>query len=96
MAYYVILANWTDEGIRGIRQSTDRVDAFRARVAEAGGKVLQFLYTMGVHDVVIVAEFPTDDAANRVVLHTGMQGFVRSVTLKAWSPEEFRALANGV
>lgn len=92
MAFYVILANWTDEGIRGVRQSADRVEAFRREVESAGGRVHQFLYTMGIHDVVVVAEFPSDEALNRAVLRTGMQGFVRSVTLKAWSPAEFRAL----
>ncbi len=92
MPAYVFLVNWTAEGIRNVKQSPSRGEAFRKGVEQAGGKVLLFLHTMGTYDVVAAAELPSDDVANQLALRTGMQGFVRTTTLKGWSAAEFAEL----
>lgn len=92
MAYYVILATWTSEGIRAVKQAPQRTEAFLKSVEEAGGKVLSFLHTMGAYDSVAIVELPNDDVANQLALRTGMKGFVRTTTLKGWSPSEFASL----
>jgi len=93
MPAYVFLVSWTAEGIRTVKQSPSRGEAFRKAVDQAGGKVLLFLHTMGTYDVVAAAELPSDDVANQLALRTGMQGFVRTTTLKGWSAAEFAELA---
>jgi uncharacterized protein with GYD domain len=92
MPAYVFLVNWTAEGIRTVKQSPARGEAFRKAVEQAGGKVLLFLHTMGTYDVVAAAELPSDDVANQLALRTGMQGFVRTTTLKGWTAAEFAEL----
>ena len=92
MPHYVVLASWTAEGIRAVKQSPERGEAFRKAVEKAGGKVLAFLHTMGAYDVVAVLELPSDDVANELALRTGTQGFVRTTTLKGWLPIEFAQL----
>jgi uncharacterized protein with GYD domain len=89
MPSYVFLVNWTAEGIRAVKQSPQRSEAFRQSVQAAGGKVLSFLHTMGAYDLVVAVELPSDEAANRLALHAGLQGFVRTTTLKGWSTAEF-------
>jgi uncharacterized protein with GYD domain len=96
MAAYVFLGNWTDEGIRQLKQAPARTDAFRTAVEAAGGKVLLTLYTMGIYDVVAAVELPNDDAANQLALRTGQLGFVRTTTLKGWTTAEFRDLVGRV
>jgi len=54
--------------------------------------VLSFLHTMGAHDLVIAVELPSDDVANQLALRAGMQGFVRTTTLKGWTASEFADL----
>ena len=92
MPSYVVLGNWTAEGIRNVKQSPERGEAFRKSVEQAGGKVLVFLHTMGAYDMVVAVELPSDDVANQLALRTGMQGFVRTTTLKGWTSSEFTDL----
>jgi len=92
MPSYVVLVNWTAEGIRAVKQSPARAEAFRKSVDQAGGKVLSFLHTMGTYDLVAAVELPSDEVANQLTLRAGMQGFVRTTTLKGWSTSEFAAL----
>jgi len=92
MPHYVVLVNWTAEGIRAVKKSPERGEAFRKSVEQAGGKVLSFLHTMGTYDLVIAVELPSDDVANQLALRAGMQGFVRTTTLKGWTAAEFAEL----
>jgi uncharacterized protein with GYD domain len=92
MPYYVILVNWTAEGIRKVKESPARSESFRKSVEQAGGKVLTFFHTMGAYDIVCAVELPSDDVANQLALRTGMAGFVRTTTLKGWSSKEFADL----
>jgi uncharacterized protein with GYD domain len=92
MPHYVFLASWTNEGIRQVKQSPERADAFRSAVEAAGGKVISMLHTMGAYDVVAAVELPSDDVANQLALRIGREGFVRTTTLKGWTPAEFREL----
>jgi len=92
MPSYVVLVNWTAEGIKAVKKSPERAESFRKAVGEAGGKVLSFLHTMGAYDLVVAMELPSDEVANQLALRTGMQGFVRTTTLKGWSSAEFADL----
>ncbi len=92
MPTYVVLGNWTAEGVRAVRDSPARGEAFRKAVESAGGRVVQLLYTMGPHDFVTMLDFPSDEAANAALLKAGTQGYARTVTLKGWTPAEFREI----
>ena len=92
MPSYVVLVNWTVEGIKAVKKSPERAEAFRKAVEQVGGRVLSFLHTMGAYDMVVALELPSDEVANQLALRTGMQGFVRTTTLKGWSSSEFAEL----
>jgi uncharacterized protein with GYD domain len=92
MPQYVMLGNWTAEGIRNVKNGPQREEAFRKAVEAAGGKILLDLHTMGAYDFVVAVELPSDEAANTVALRTGQQGFVRTTTLKGWTAQEFAQL----
>jgi uncharacterized protein with GYD domain len=92
MPYYVNLANFTDQGIRTLKDSPKRAAAFRKSVEDAGGRVVTLLYTMGQYDVIAVTELPSDEVANQIALRIGSAGSVRTVTLKAWTPAEIEKL----
>ncbi|MGB6501243.1 MAG: GYD domain-containing protein [Thermoplasmata archaeon] len=93
MPFYAILANWTEQGIRTVKQAPQRSDGLRKAVEAAGGRVLSLLYTMGGYDLVVCVELPSDEVANELMLRSGMQGFVRTTTLKGWSAAEFAQLS---
>ena len=92
MPIYVVLANWTDQGIRTVKDSPKRLDATRNAIEAAGGKLLGFYLTMGKYDEVLIVEAPSDDVGAVMALSAGSQGNVRTETLKAFSEDEYRKI----
>ena len=90
MPTYIELVNWTDQGIRNIKEAPQRMDAFKQTIEAAGGKLIAFYFTMGKYDIVTVIDAPSDEALTNIILNTGSKGSVRSETLKAYSDQEFR------
>ena len=89
MPTYVILMNLTDQGVRDVKGAPERVKATAKAVEAAGGKLLSFYSVMGQYDYVAIAEGPSDEIAMAQLLGLGMQGNVRTTTLKAFTEEEF-------
>lgn len=88
MPVYISLINLTDQGIRTIKDDPNRVKS-AARIAEREGiKVLAEWWTMGPYDAVMIAEAPGDETINRFLLGAGRQGNIRTLTLRAFTPEE--------
>ncbi len=87
MPHYISLVNWTEQGIRTVKESTKRVDTVNALASKLGAKMDVF-YTMGEYDIVAVTEAPNDDAAMQLLLEIGKIGNVRTKTLKAWTVAE--------
>ena len=88
MGHYIALVNWTNEGIKNVKDSPKRAANSRALAEKLGGKVVAIYYTMGPHDIVVITEFPNDEVANRFALEVGRAGAVRTTTLKAWTDTE--------
>ncbi len=92
MPIYVVLANWTDQGIRTVKESPQRLDATRKAIEAAGGKLLAFYLTMGKYDEVLIVEGPSDAVAATMALSSGSQGNIRTETLKAFPEAEYRQI----
>ena len=60
MPNYVILLNWTDQGIKIVKDSVRRSEAFETAIEKAGGKSIGLYYTLGKHDMVAVVEAPNE------------------------------------
>ena len=84
MAYYVLLANFTDQGIKSVKDTQKRADAFKALASKSGVKVHTLLWTLGQHDVVAIAEADDDIAATALSLSLAALGNVRTQTLRAF------------
>jgi uncharacterized protein with GYD domain len=85
---YVLLVNWTDQGIRTSKDSLKRVQDFKNAVENSGGKMVDAYYTMGEYDFIVTVELPNDESAMSIMLATGARGNVRTTTLKAFSLSE--------
>ncbi|MBI3707001.1 MAG: GYD domain-containing protein [Proteobacteria bacterium] len=92
MTTYIILGNWTDQGIRQVKESPKRLDAVKAALKAMGGEVKAFYMTMGELDFVVIVEAPDDAVAARFALATGTQGSVRTKTLKAFPEAAYREI----
>jgi uncharacterized protein with GYD domain len=92
MATYIMLANWTDQGIRGVKDSPKRLDAAKKALKDLGGDFKSFYMTMGEHDMVAIYEAPDDAVAAKFALQLAGQGNVRTKTLKAFPEPEYRKI----
>jgi uncharacterized protein with GYD domain len=92
MTTYIMLAKWTDQGIRNAKESPDRLDSVRRMLKDMGGDFKQFFLTMGDYDMVAVYEAPDDTVAARFNLQLGMAGNVRTQTVKAFPETAYREI----
>ncbi len=88
MPTYIILANFTDQGIRNIKDSPKREDAFRRLCERVGAKVKDAYRTMGRYDVAAIVDAPDDVAMNAILYSLGSLGNVRTETLRAFTRQE--------
>jgi uncharacterized protein with GYD domain len=96
MSTYIMLANWTEQGIRSVKDSPKRVDAARAAAKALGGELKAFYMTMGEYDMVAIYEAPNDEASARFTLQLGMGGNVRTRTLKAFPEADYRKIVGSL
>ena len=88
MSDYILLINWTEQGISKIKESPDRYSSFKAAVEKVGGKLIGAYYTFGEYDVIIIIEAPNDEVVMSLMLKVGSYGNVRTKTLKAFNAEQ--------
>ena len=96
MAKYIMLLNYTQQGIANIKESPARLDKARDLLQTLGGEVKDFYLTMGSHDIVVVIEAPDDETVAKFVLTAGSHGNVRTTTLKAFSEDQFREIVQSL
>ena len=90
MATYVILAKFTDQGIRNAKDSPKRAEAFK-QIAETFGATV---WTQGRYDIVTIVEAPDEISATALNLSISALGNVRTESLRAFSAEEMMTIVN--
>ena len=96
MPAYVTLFNWTEQGIRDVKQTAERAKAVRAGFEAAGGSLVGIWWTLGQYDGVLVGVAPDDETVTRLLMVTGMQGNVRTMTMRAFGEEEIESIIKGL
>ena len=96
MARYIMLTNWTEQGIKNVKESPKRLDAAKALAKKFNGEVVEFYMTTGAHDMVVMLEAPDDEAAAKFALSLGSAGNVRTTTLKAFSEQSYRSIISSL
>lgn len=92
MPTYITLYNWTEQGIKSVKDAPARIKAVSKSAEAAGGKVLGVYLTMGKYDLVAISEAPDDETVAAALLAQGMMGNVRSTTLRAFTIDQFAAI----
>jgi uncharacterized protein with GYD domain len=84
MAKYIGLFNWTEQGIKDFKSTTERAKSAQQAATKFGGKIETLLWTVGQYDLITVSEFPDDEAASAFSLALGALGNVRTTTMRAF------------
>jgi uncharacterized protein with GYD domain len=95
MVTYVVLGNFTDQGIRNAKESPKRAEAFKAMAKTFGVTVKEILWTQGRYDIVTIVDAPDELSFLSLTLSLGALGNVRTESLRAFSADEMtKAVGN--
>lgn len=96
MPTYIVLQEYTQQGIENIEDSPDRLDDAKELAESMGCTVKDFYLTFGDYDTVVVVEAPDDETMAQLALRVGKSGAVATETLKAFPEEEYREVIAGI
>ncbi len=96
MPTYIMLLNWTEQGISKIKASPRRLDAGRKEFKQAGCQLKDVFLTMGPYDLVCTVEAPDGETAAKAILSLGAAGNVRTLTLPAFTEDEYRKIVGSL
>jgi uncharacterized protein with GYD domain len=96
MATYVVLANFTEQGVKHIADTLKRGEAVKAMAKKAGVTMKEEYWTLGAYDIVGIFEAPDDEAMTALGMSLGKLGNVRTQTLRAFSAAEVKGILGKV
>ncbi len=92
MPTFMTFVNWTDQGIKNIKQAPVRMEAAKELLRSLGGEPKATYVLTGRHDVAVISEAPDGEILARFALAVSAQGNVRTETVRAFTEEEFTAI----
>jgi len=92
MPMFILSLNWTDQGIRNVKDAPKRAQSARDLGKKVGVEIKQLYLTSGESDLVAIVDAESGDAIAKFAMALGMQGNVRSKTARAWPEAEFQKM----
>ena len=92
MPTFILSLNWTDQGIRSVKDAPKRAQAARELAKKVGVEIKEVYLTSGDNDLLVIVDTPNGDNVAKFALALGSQGNVRSRTVRAWPQSEFLKL----
>ena len=92
MPTHIIQSQWTDQGIRSVKESATRLELGKKKLKEMGGEIKAFYLTTGSYDMLATVDVPNDATLAKHLLWLGSQGNLRTQTVKAFTDDEYRRI----
>jgi uncharacterized protein with GYD domain len=92
MPTFLLSLNWTDQGIRSVKDSPKRAQAARDLAKKVGVEIKEVYLTSGASDLLLMIDAPNGDNVTKFALALGSQGNVRTTTSRAWRETELQKL----
>jgi uncharacterized protein with GYD domain len=89
MPTFILSLNWTDQGIRAVKDAPKRSAAARELAKKVGVDIKQVYLTSGESDLLLIVDTANGDNVAKLALALGSLGNVRSRTARAWPEAEF-------
>ena len=96
MATFVVLSSYTDQGIRSVKETVGRAEAFKEMARKAGCNVKELYWTLGSSDICAICEAPDDETATALSLSLASRGNIRSSTMRAFTMAEMSKIIGKV
>ena len=94
MPLFIMTINWTEQGIRNVKDSPKRRSAAKELAKKCGVEIKQLYLTSGDSDLVAIVDTPNGDNVAKFAMALGSQGSVRTRTVRAWTEAEFEKLVS--
>jgi uncharacterized protein with GYD domain len=78
--------------VGNLKDSPNRLDAFKQALQQAGGVLKAFYLLRGPHDMIAIVKAPDDQTLAKVGLVSEAQGSIRSNILGAFTEDEYRTI----
>lgn len=95
MPTYVVLYRFTDQGLKGIKDTVRRAREVRAENEKRGFKVVGTYWTQGRYDLVSIVDAPSEEAMLAGLFNIAATGNVHSETLRAHTEAEMEKALQG-
>ena len=92
MSTYIALAKFTDQGLKGVKDTVKRADSARETASKYGVQMKEIYWTLGEYDIVVLLEAKDDASLTAFNLALCSMGNVKFQTLKAFNRDETTAL----
>jgi uncharacterized protein with GYD domain len=92
MALFIVSLNWTDQGIRSVKEAPKRSKAAKELARKLGVEIKEVYLTSGESDLVAIIDAPSGDNVAKLAMAIGSQGNVRTKTARAWTEAEYTKL----
>lgn len=92
MTTYIMLANWTDQGVRHVKDSPHHLAAARDQCRQHGAEMTSFYMALGACDMLAVIDAPNDHTFAKIALPIAKGGNVRAASLKAFDENRYRGI----
>ena len=96
MVAYVVLGNFTDQGVRNAKDSPKRAEAFKDLAKTFGVTVREIVWTQGRYDVVTIVDAPDESSFMSMTLSLAKLGNVRTESLRAFSAAEMTKIVDNM
>jgi uncharacterized protein with GYD domain len=94
MPKYVVLFNWTDQGVANAKDTVNRYRAAKEFVESKGGKIDTIFWTIGPYDLMAVTDAPDDETGTAINLALASTGNLRTLTMRAFGEGEMEAIVS--
>lgn len=88
MATHIVLASFTDQGVRNVKQSPERAKSAISVGEKLGIKIWDIYWALGMYDAVLIVDAPNEEAMTTWALSVSSLGNIRTQTMRAFSADE--------
>jgi uncharacterized protein with GYD domain len=89
MPMFIVSLNWTDQGIRSVKDAPKRTQAARELGKKMGVEIKSLYLTSGDADLLAIVDTPNGDNIAKFAMALGAAGNARTRTVRAWPEAEF-------
>ena len=92
MASYIVLCNFTDQGIRNVKDTVNRAEGVRRMAKDFNITTKDIYWTLGAYDLAVLFDAPDDESVTAMGLAIGAMGNVRTQVLRAFNADEMKGV----